>query len=147
MLNFIGIALIICGFIAPYLRGVQIAQLFFWPGFLILLRPANPLFKTFTWPKWARIGVLLNIGVAAFFFILLGLEYNSLFDKWFIVMNPVGPVINFLFPIDMPVEKIVFGSFRSTILIFLNLLIYIGLAIILGRITAMKSKTIPRRNA
>ncbi len=138
MLNLIGLALIICGFVAPYLRGVQISQLFFWPGFLILLRPANPLLKTFAWPKWARIGVLLNIVTAIFFHVLIGLEYYGLFDKLFIIMNPIGPAIHFLFPIKLPAEKIIFGSFRSTIIIFLNLLIYIGLAILIGRLSNIK---------
>ncbi len=147
MFNFIGIALIIGGFLAPYLRGVQVSQLFFWPGFLILLRPTNPFLTTFVWPKWARIGVLLNIFVTTFFFILSGLEYYKLLDKLFIVINPIGPAINLLFPIDIPVEHIVFGSFRSTITIFMNLLIYIGLAIILGKMINIKSKKKAGSNA
>jgi len=134
MLNFVGIALIICGFIVPSLSGAPASYLLFLPGFLILLRPANPFLRKCAWRKWAQMGVLLYTFGLIVAFVLAEREYFRLLNKWSIIINPIRGLINFLFPVKVPVEKIIFGSFRSTVSIFLNILIYICSGIIIGKL-------------
>ncbi len=138
MINLTGMTVIICGFIIPHFVGRQVSFFFFCAGFLLLLWPSAPLLKNASWPKWARIGVLLNIIVTIFFAVLVILEQLSLFRKLNFILHPVSPLFDFLFPKKIPDEKIIFDSFRSTIIIFFDIIMYIALGVIIGKLISSR---------
>jgi len=76
---------------------------------------------------------MLNVLIAIFFFVFIHLENHEFFFRFFYVLNPIGTILDILFPDKMPLGMIV-----RTISIFFNILIYIGLAIILGKLIAGK---------
>jgi len=137
MLNLLGILLIICGFVAPHFLGYPPpgSMVFFWVGFLLLLWPTNPLLKTSNWPRWARIGLVANLVVTIFYLVLIYLQNYELFFKFFYIPYPIGTILHILFPDEIPL-----GVVGRTISIFFNLLIYIGVAIILGKLITRKRR-------
>ncbi len=138
MLNLLGILFIICGFVAPHFLGYPPpgSMFFFWIGFLLLLWPTNPILKTSNWPRWARIGLIVNVLVTIFFFVLIYLENYELFFKFFYIPYPIGTILHILFPDEIPLGVV--GRTISTVATFFNILIYIGVAIILGKLIARK---------
>lgn len=149
MVNFIGFLIIICGFFAPFLlsEGKIPSIFFFWIGFLLLLW-SNKYFRKAVWPKWARIGLILNILGMSFLFLLTELVLNTPLSSshfafilltianW--IFNPISNVFEFLYPYKqtiMPDGSIRFSiSFlRGTVTSFFNVLVYIGIGIIFGR--------------
>ncbi len=137
MRNLIGISLIVCGFIIPHVARVQVSFLFFWPGFLILLS-GMPLSEKGISKKWARIGLLFNVLASISIAVLELLEEFSLFMKLSFILNPAGIVFQSLFPEKMPVETM--GDYRTTTIIFLNLIIDICLGVIIGTLISVQQK-------
>lgn len=129
MRNLIGVLLIIGGFFILHLAGTLVSLLFFWSGFFILLS-GMPLSEKGILKKWARVGLLFNVLVAVFTGILELHKQFSLVSKLFFILSPAGTVLQFLFPEKMPVEN----SYRTTIIIFFNIIIHICLGVIIGKL-------------
>jgi hypothetical protein len=138
MLNLLGILFIIFGFVAPHFLGYLPpgSMVFFWIAFFLLLWPTNPLLKTLNWPRWARIGLVGNVVVTIFFLVLIYLKNYEFFFRFFYIPYPIATILHILFRDEIPLGVV--GRTIITISVFFNLLIYIGVAIILGKLIVRK---------
>jgi hypothetical protein len=120
MINFLGFLIIICGFIAPFIRGGMIlSTFFFWVGFLLLFLPIKYYPKASGWLKWARMGLLLNVVWTFFVIILHELVTNTSTYLVYIllrgagwILRPISGIFEILFPfnqVKMPDGSIIVG--------------------------------------
>lgn len=154
MINLLGFLIILLGFFAPALSGGNIPSIFiFWIGFLLLLLPNKYLSKFSFWLKWARVGVVLNIiGVFLIFLFVKLITNTSLSAKYSLgillsganwIVNPVSMLFKRLQP--SPVMKMADGSiqlsinfYTAAVTDFFDILVYIVLGTILGKLILMK---------
>ncbi len=155
MINFLGFLIIICGFLAPFIRGWMVLSIFFfWIGFLLLFLPNKYFPKASGWLKWARIGLLLNVVWTFFVIILNELAVNtSLFSAYLAqillrgagwILRPITGIFEILFPynqVKMPDGSIIVGFTSSfdTLTHFFDILVYIGIGIALGKMISEKT--------
>jgi len=158
MINIFGFLIIICGFAAPFLSGGQIpSTFFFWAGFLLLLWPNRYLPKTSFWPKWARVGVVLNIlgTLVLLLFVYTITHISSGYFAFLIVkvasflFNPISTISDFLFPYDqvtMPdgSARFTVSFIRATVTSFCDVLAYILIGVALGKLILMKQSRTPK---
>jgi len=151
----IGFIIIICGFAAPFLSGGHIpSTLFFWIGFLLLLRPNRYFPKTASWSKWARIGLVSNIlGTLVLMLFVYVITHTSLSSSHFafiivkgasFLVNPISTIYDSLFPyhhITMTDGSTQFTvSFvRATMSSFCDVVLYMFLGFALGKIVTSKT--------
>ncbi|MEW6584411.1 MAG: hypothetical protein AB1442_02240 [Nitrospirota bacterium] len=149
MINFIGLFLVICGFLAPFLSAGRLPSIFFfWVGLLLLLWPDKHFAKRSAWVKWARIGLLLNVLGTLILILFSKLVLNtglshSYFAYVFLtivnwIFNPITALFEVLFPyskIEMAGGGIQFTTsfFRNILTSFFNVVVYIGSGIIFGK--------------
>ena len=154
----VGILTIIFGFAAPFLsRGELPPILFFWIGFLLLLRPSKYFRSTSEWPNWARIGLFIHILGSA-----LILLYSYILIYTFLsrsdlaglslrlansLINPISSLITYLFPYPhfiMPdgAVQIHISFIRGTLTSFLDVSAYLVFAVIAGKLINSYSKRI-----
>jgi len=153
MVNLLGAFIIVLGFISPFLihlpSGIPIPPtILFWVGFLLLLKSSSKLMKLSPWLKWGRIGLLANIaGLLLLFLIseallntsLLGRHGFLLLKGASFIIHPIASLSEILFPYEQ--IKMSDGSIgtkisylRSTITSFLDILLFIGIAIIIEKL-------------
>ncbi len=155
MVNIFGLILFVAGFMAPSLSGGRVPyDFFFWLGFVLLLRP-NKYFPQGTgWLKYARIGVLAHVLGTLIILIYNNLvvstslsnshlAYISLSGINYIV-NPVSSLFRLIFPgrhFTLPDGSIVFitSYTRGTITGFLNVLLYVCVGAIIGKLRPTRS--------
>lgn len=147
MINILGTVIIIGGILAPFLSGGKIPSIyFFWLGFLLLLVPSSLLPGHIYLKKWARIGIVSHAAglLVSFLFFDFILKLNHIIITILaLVLNPAGQVSSLLFPNPMTVmpdgSAVGAVSFlRATLESMFNVLTYIGIGIIIGRLVALK---------
>jgi len=149
MNNIIGILIIVLGFFSPFLtKGRVPPALFFWAGFLFLLKkPIRYLPIKATWASWGRIGLLINV-VASLFVILcthivvstdLSHSYLAgiLLKALYWIVAPIKQLFAILIPyprFDLANGSVGFQiSFsRGVLTDFFDIFIYVILAAIIG---------------
>jgi hypothetical protein len=150
MINFLGFLIIICGFLAPFIRGwMMLSIFFFWVGFFLLFLPNRYFPKASGWLKWARIGLLLN--VVWTFLVIIFAELVPPFSIYvvyillgaFWISKPISSIFKILFPfnqVKMPDGSIIVGITSSfdTLTDFFDILVYIGIGIALGKLISKK---------
>ena len=145
-----GVTIILFGFLVPHLSdGTLPAIFFFWLGFLLILWPSKYFRKTSVWPKWARIGLVLNItGTLLLLFFINIISNNAFSYSYFasvllksisFIFKPISTMFANIFPynrIQMPDGSIQvsIGFFRSTLTSFLDVLTYLFIGIIIGKL-------------
>ena len=156
MINFFGFLIIVCGFFVPFLTGGKLPSIvFFWVGFLLLLWPNKYLLKFSPWPKWARIGLLLNIFGILLLLLFSGLMANAeLSSSYFAyillrtiswIFTPISNIFDLFFPYSqakMPDGSIQFtiSFLRGILTSFSNVLVYLGLGIIIGKLYSKRKR-------
>ena len=147
MINISGIVLIIGGLLAPFLSGGKIPSIYFlWLGFLLLLVPSTLLPGHIYLKKWARRGILIHAAglLVTFLFFDFILKLNHIIVTILaLVLNPAGQVSSLLFPNPMTVmpdgSAVGTVSFlRATLESMFNVLTYIGIGILIGRLLSLK---------
>lgn len=149
MINIFGLIIFIAGFVVPFLSGGRIPyDFFFWFGFLLLIRP-NKYFPPGTGSaKYARIGLLVHVlgtlVILSYYNLVLSTSLsNSSFAYLSIravnyIVNPVSSLFHLIFPREqfgLKDGRILFIILmRSTITGFLNVLLYVCLGAIIGRL-------------
>ncbi len=150
MIYIFGLIILIAGFVVPFLSGGRIPyDFFFWFGFLLLIRP-NKYFPPGTGSaKYARIGLLVHVLGT---FVILSyynfvpstslsnsyLAYLSISGVNYII-NPVSSLFHLIFPgeqFGITDSRILFTItlIRSMITGFLNVLLYVCLGAIIGKL-------------
>ena len=149
MINFLGFLIIICGFLAPFIRGwMMLSIFFFWVGFFLLFLPNKYFPKTSGWLKWARIGLLLNV-VWTFFVIIAHTSLPSTYLAHILlrgagwILSPISGIFEILFPyneVKMPDGSIghTVNFLRVALTNFFDVLVYIGIGIALGKLISKK---------
>lgn len=137
MLKLICLALLVSGFIVPWLMHApfSFSFIFFWSGLLLLLRTKKQYPETPSWTKWARIGILLNMVVTVSSMILVRFEKLDLFHNIEPIFNPFGQLVRLFSPASSPITMIVPGEF----IVFFTIMAYIGLAVLLGKVINKQS--------
>lgn len=148
IINFFGLLIIICGFFAPFLSSGKLPSIvFFWVGFLLFLWPNKYFLKSSSWPKWARIGLLLNILGILLLFLFSSLIVNTTLSSSYLasillkitswIFTPISTIAELFFPYKQ--TKLPDGSVQFTISFlreilnsFFNVLVYIVIGIIIG---------------
>lgn len=148
MVNILGLLIIIFGFFAPFLTRVSsLSTIFFWVGFLFLLRPDKLSPLTESGLEGARIALLAHI-LGRVFFILYGLllvepsqpvtyaEYLAIRVLGWVV-NPASSLYDFVFPIpliDLPGGSV--GGYvsytRATVTGFFDIVAYVSVGAMVG---------------
>jgi hypothetical protein len=155
MVNLLGAFVIILGFLSPWLihlpAGLSIlSTILICVGFLLLLQPNRKLTKASVWLKWGRIGVVINITGFLLLFFLTSIVLNtSLSDtnfgqillritRW--IFMPITSLSETFLPYYEQI-KMSDGSIGTrinflkwTLASFLNVSLYIILAIIIGKL-------------
>jgi hypothetical protein len=148
MNNIIGILIVVLGFFSPFLsKGRVPPALFFWTGFLFLLRPIRYLPIKATWANWGRIGLLIN--VAASLFVILcthivestDLSHSYLAGKLLTAFYWIAAPIEQLFALLIPYPRfdLANGSVgfqisftRGVLTDFFDIFSYVFLAVVIG---------------
>jgi len=155
MINWVGLVVILLGFFAPYIGNGWLPPTYlFWLGFLLLLWPSKYFSKVALWLKWARIGLLLDVAVTllSYLFLTVVLKIPLLAGNYFInillrviswVSAPVNSIVKLFLPpyrIHMPDGSVQFTiSFIGvSIISFLDVLIFILIGIIIGKLISGK---------
>ena len=157
MVKLLGALIIILGFISPFLihlpNGIPIPPtMLFWVGLLLLLKSSSKLITGSSWLAWGRKGLLANI-VGSLLLLLLSevLVNTSLLGSYGFyllkgagfIIHPIASLSQILFPyehIKMPDGSIgiKIGYLRSSITSFLDILLFIGIAIVIGKLIFSK---------
>jgi hypothetical protein len=131
MIALLGALIIISGFLSPFFKKGEIpSSLFFWIGFLVLFASRRFYPRHELWMKWASRGVLLNAFGTLVLIQVIGILAVS---KKYNILAVVLKGGNYIFsPISMAVK------FRSTVTSFLDVLVFIGLGIVVGKLFIKK---------
>jgi hypothetical protein len=159
MVNLLGALVIIFGFLSPLLIRLPVGRtipptIFFCIGFLLLLKENRKFAKKSGWFKWGQVGALVNIIGFLLLILINVLVLNmSLSDTNFGHMLTMGtrwifmPItsLSALFSLYYEQIKMSDGSLkmeinflRWTLTCFFNVLLYIVLAVVIGKLLSTK---------
>lgn len=156
MINISGFLIIIFGFAAPFLSGGRVPSIFFfWAGFLLLLWPSRYFPKTSWRSKWARSGVVLNILGTLFLLLFVYIITHPFFSFGYfafqifkvvgLLFKPVSSISDFIFPQGQMImpdgsARSTVSFIRATVTSFGDVLTYVFIGLIIGRIKNKKPK-------
>ena len=161
--RYLGIAAIAIGFASPYILYMifpsficagAVSNIFFWLGFLIILRPKNysPIFGEYS--KWACYAIFVNIVFSTVFYLLFylrtrnitGIEIETKVGR---LMNPTIQIIDKIFPVKVMHNSdgtitAYYSYLRSLVGQFSNLVFYsltgIVVKILIEKITSVSTR-------
>ena len=152
MVNIVGIVIIILGFIAPFMSdGYAPSVIFFWVGFLMLLRPCKYISSSSKWPRYARIGLLLSVVMAlvsllcSYFIMYYPIHSNhgrilagGLSLNITRIAYPIRALYDFILPVpyfEQPDGSISFkiSFMRTSLTSIFNILFYMIISVFIGK--------------
>ncbi len=154
MIHIFGLIIVMAGFIVPFLSGGRVPyEFFFWSGFLLLLRPNKYFPLGRDGAKYARIGLLVHVlGILAVLNYRNLVVSTSLFGSYLgylsltavhHIFNPISSLFRLIFPdqqLALHDGGILFTRFmRGSITGFLNILLYVCIGAIIGKLKRTRS--------
>ena len=152
MLFVLGVLILSCGFLAPFLnKGGIPPVVFFWIGFFILLSSGKHYPRYALWMKWGRVGVLINaigtlILVQIMGVLVLSKEYDilSIALKGNYILSPISILSKYLFPHPRVesadgITTSALSYLRYTTTSLLDVLVFIGIGLLVCKLFIKKA--------